>query len=160
MTTPKPTNPDEPIALVGGMNDVLVTVASVLIQFAVGGLAMDFLRDSGSVWLVMVVNLATACVLAEVFVRRKRLRLTGLVLTCIVVGNVWVLVMFLFPWAGEGALMNEVADATSFEGQGVAFAAGTAAGGAAAAAAAERQRRCALGGCAFPLRPRLRCCWV
>ena len=131
--TPKPTNPDEPIALVGGMNDVLVTVASVLIQFAVAGLAVDFLGGSGSaVWLVMLVNLAAACVLAEVFVRRKRLRLTGLVLTCMIVGNVWVFVMSLFPWSIDAARLNELAEGAPFEGQGYIAAAATASGAAAA----------------------------
>ena len=120
MASPAPTKPDEAIALVGGMNDVLVTVAAVLIQFAVAGLAVDFLLGSGStVWLVMVANLATAGVLAEVFVRRKRLRLTGLVLTCMIVGNVWLLVMSLFPWGNDASLLDEFAEAAPFEGQGV-----------------------------------------
>ena len=133
MANPTPTNPDEPIALVGGMNDVLVTVASVLIQFAVAGLAVDFLGGSGSaVWLVMLVNLATACVLAEVFVRRKRLRLTGLVLTCMIVGNVWVFVMSLFPWSIDAARLNELAEGAPFEGQGYIATAAAASGAAAA----------------------------
>ena len=133
MANPTPANPDEPIALVGGMNDVLVTVASVLIQFAVAGLAVDFLGGSGSaVWLVMVVNLATACVLAEVFVRRKRLRLTGLVLTCMIVGNVWVFVMSLFPWSIDAARLNELAEGAPFEGQGYIATAAAASGAAAA----------------------------
>lgn len=136
MASPAPANPDEPIALVGGMNDVLVTVATVLIQFSVAGLAVDFLQGSGSaVWPVMVANLATACVLAEVFVRRKRLRLTGLVLTCMIVGNVWLVVMSLFPWGNDAKGLEDFAEAASFSGQSVVATTAAASGASAAACA-------------------------
>ncbi|GHU04427.1 hypothetical protein FACS1894205_2650 [Alphaproteobacteria bacterium] len=86
---------EEYFRLVGGFNDIFVTIACALLLAATGWLLRNIYPAHPAIFPGGVAFLAWA--LAEYFVRKKRLALTAIILLFVFAGGVFFGVLFSFP---------------------------------------------------------------
>ncbi|MEC5399516.1 hypothetical protein [Uliginosibacterium sp. H1] len=91
---------DEPLRLVSSFNDIFVSLACALLLGAVGGIGSSLVH-----WLGGLAVAATSWMLAEVFVRKRRMALPAILLLLGFVGGITTAAFIAFGNEGVAALV-------------------------------------------------------